>query len=305
MTRTTDEQPPATARVTAAWGRRVEVTLKGGRRFQARLKGKSLRIVCGDFVTVEALAQESELLVTGMLERRNELARTDTRGRREVLAANIDRIAVVVAPVPRTDYFMTDRYLGAAELLGAEAAIVVNKADLAGSSPDACDEYAALGYPVFTTSAATGHGLDELAAWIDGSVAVLVGQSGVGKSSLTNKLVPAADLATAGLNEKLDEGRHTTVAATMQPLPRGGALIDSPGVRDYAPHIDDERAVARAFVEIDAASADCRFADCLHLAEPDCNVKRLATSGEIGERRYQSYRRLLNTVRQVVSTSRF
>ena len=305
MERLTDSSEQALARVSAAWGRRVRVRFDDGRTRQARLKGRSLRIVCGDLVTVEELVNESDLLVTGRRDRRNELARTDARGRREVLASNIDQIAVVIAPVPRVDPFMTDRYVGAGELMGCETCIVYNKSDLAESEPELLQQTASLGYPVFRTSAVTGEGLNALAAWIGASVTIFVGQSGVGKSSITNRLVPDAELETASLNEKLGEGRHTTVAATLQDLPGGGSLVDSPGVRDYAPHIDDERSVPRAFVEIDAAAVNCRFADCLHVKEPDCNVKCLVEIGKIGERRYRSYRRLLNTVRQVGSASRF
>jgi ribosome biogenesis GTPase len=122
---------------------------------------------------------------------------------------------------------------------------------------------------------------------------MLVGQSGVGKSSLLNALVPEVELATAGISSATGEGRHRTTATTLHPLPGGGELLDSHGVRDFAPALDDPRLAAIGFREIVAAADHCRFANCRHMREPGCAVKAGVESGAIAPRRYESYRRLL------------
>jgi ribosome biogenesis GTPase len=122
----------------------------------------------------------------------------------------------------------------------------------------------------------------------------MVGQSGIGKSSLINALVPGASVEVGKLSPATDEGKHTTTASVMHKLPNGGRLIDTPGVREFIPHISDSRNVQAGFREIIDAAEKCRFSDCQHLREPDCAVKNLVTSGKIGRRRYESYKRLIH-----------
>ena len=258
-----------------------------------------MRLVCGDDVDVRMIADETDWLIESQRPRRSELARIDSKGRREVLAANLDRVFVVVAAAPAPDLFIVDRFLGAAQLMGCEGSIVLNKSDLQPSLSRMFSGYEALGYDVLETSARTCQGVDRLEREIGLQTVVLVGQSGVGKTSLMNAIVPAAELRTGRLDRTGKAGRHTTVAAQLLRLPRGGGLIDSPGVRDFAPYIDNEREVAFAYREIAAAAENCRFADCRHRAEPDCRVKEAVETGSIDARRYTSYRRLLNLTRQL------
>jgi len=285
--------------VTAARGHRLELEAADGRRLPARTKGKRLRVVCGDRVEAAPIAGEDDWLVAAVAPRDNLLARIDSRGRAETLAANLDQLVVTAAVLPEPDFFIVDRYLCAAELMGIEAAVVMNKIDIAHAAPAELAGYESLGYPVLRVSAETGTGIDALAALLAGHVSMLVGQSGVGKSSLINAVVPGAGQRTAAVSTARREGRHTTVAAEMITLPRGGRLIDSPGVRDFAPHIAADVDVGAGFREIRAASASCRFNDCLHRSEPGCAVRAAVETGEISERRYASYRRLLNLTRQL------
>lgn len=278
----------------AAYGQRLMVEDAAGRRHPAFVARRGLRLVCGDRVRWMAEADAGDRAVVERLPRDSELTRPDSRGRSEVLAANITQLVVVCAPRPEPDPFIIDRYLAAAEVMGVAAAIVCNKADLPDSVPaDLLDEFAGLGYPVLRASAAAGSGLAALQARLAGHNSMLVGQSGVGKSSLLNALVPDVELATAGISSATGEGRHRTTATTLHALPGGGELLDSPGVRDFAPALDDPRLAATGFREIVAAAGDCRFANCRHMREPGCAVKAAVETGAIAPRRYESYRRLL------------
>jgi len=284
------------ALVTATFSQRMRLRLTDGSEVTGRLKGKKIRPVCGDRVEAQAIANEPEWLITGIVPRRNELARPDRRGRIEVLAANIDLVAVVTADAPAADWYIVDRYLAAAELIGVPALVIFNKTDLgdASASTDTeLAEFAKAGYAAVRCSAKSGENMNELKGYFSNHTAIIVGQSGVGKSSLINFLIRDADQQTAELSRSTGEGRHTTVNSVMWTLPGGGAVIDSPGVRDYAPAIDSPDLVARGFREIDERAQSCRFANCLHLREPDCAVKAAVDDENISARRYESYRRLL------------
>lgn len=237
---------------------------------------------------------DGDVAVVEVLPRETELTRPDSRGRVEVLAANIDQVVVVCAPEPAPDPFIIDRYLAAAEAMGAAALVACNKIDLPDTDAlDVLEEFHAVGYPVLRVSALTDTGLDALRAALAGHCSILVGQSGVGKSSLLNALLPGIEAATAAISVATGEGRHRTTATTLHALACGGALLDSPGVRDFAPALGDPRLAATGFREIVAAAEHCRFANCRHMREPGCAVKGGVDDGKISARRYESYRRLL------------
>jgi ribosome biogenesis GTPase len=263
----------------------------------ARIKGKKLRPVCGDRVTAIAIPNEPDWLITSISRRDNELTRPDRRGRTDVLAANIGTLVVVAAVEPKPDWYVVDRYLASAENMGASAIVVFNKIDLITSPTDEFSvlaEYERCDYPVLQCSAESGLNLDQLAALLIDQTAIIVGQSGVGKSSIINKLISNAAQKTAAISASTGEGKHTTVNSVMLDLPNGGAVIDSPGVRDYAPAIETADEVIRGFREISNAGQDCRFANCNHLREPDCAVKSAVDAGDISPRRYESFKRLMN-----------
>lgn len=282
------------ALVVATYSRRMQLRLPDGRRVDARIKGKRIKPVCGDRVEAGPIPGEADWLITALCDRRNELTRPNLRGQVEVLAANIDRLLVMAAPTPEPDWSIVDRYLCAAELIDASAAVIFNKTDLPAveSVDDALDDYAKIGYRAVRCSAKTGLNLDAVAALLRDGVSIIVGQSGVGKSSLINRLLQDDRQRVAAVSDRSGEGRHTTVNSAMLPLPGGGAVIDSPGVRDYAPALRPEEVVV-GYREIAATGRDCRFANCRHLREPGCAVKAAVENGAISKRRYDSYRHLL------------
>jgi ribosome biogenesis GTPase len=288
------------ATVIATYSRRMRVRLDDGSEADARIKGKRLKAVCGDRVRVEPLPDEEEYLITAICERCNELTRPNMRGQVEVLAANIDYLCVVAAAAPRADWFIVDRYLCAAELMGIGAGLLYNKIDLDPDPPTGeLDVYREVGYDVVTCSAVTGAGIEAAGKLLEGHCGIIVGQSGVGKSSIINRLVGSALQRTADISGKTREGRHTTVNSSMITLPGGGEIIDSPGVRDYAPALESTAAASTGFREIRAAAVECRFANCRHLREPGCAVKTRVDAGAISARRYESYKRIVNLTEQL------
>ncbi len=293
---------PDRAIVIATYSRRMRLQLARGDQVDARIKGKRIKPVCGDRVDAEPIANEPDWLITAIRERDNELTRPNMRGQVEVLAANLDYLVVVAAVKPRADWFIVDRYLCSAETMGIAAAVVYNKVDLENKDPDAEEElasYADIGYDVVRCSALLREGTDQVATLLKGRCAIIVGQSGVGKSSIINALVADAKQRTSTLSDRTGEGRHTTVNSVMIALPGGGSVIDSPGVRDYAPALESSTVAADGFREITETAQHCKFSNCRHLREPDCAVQAAVQSGTINRRRFQSYKRVINLTDQL------
>lgn len=291
--------PESVATVIAAYSRRMRLRLDDGREVDARIKGKKLRPVCGDHVRATPISKEDDWLITAVDSRTNELARPNASGRKEVLAANVDLVVVVAATAPKPDWFIVDRYLCAAEIMRADGLVVFNKIDLADGARDALQVYDDIGYRTVCTSAETGRNIETLGKLLANRTAIIVGQSGVGKSSLINRLASDAWQKTADISAKRGEGRHTTVNSAMIPLPGGGEVIDSPGVRDYAPMLRTTDDAIIGYKEIHRAGEGCRFTNCKHMKEPGCAVKAAVEGGEIDARRYESYRRSLILMEQL------
>lgn len=285
------------ATIIATYSRRMRLRLASGQEVDARIKGKRMKAVCGDTVTAVPIENETDWLITKIGLRRNELTRPNMRGQVEVLAANIDTLVVMASVSPLPDWFIVDRYLCAAELMGINSIVVFNKIDLlVGHDIEIPElqEYRDLGIPVIECSAETGEGTQDIQKLLVDQCGIIVGQSGVGKSSLINKWVTESQQRTADISSKTGEGRHTTVNSVMISLHDGGSIIDSPGVRDYAPALSSASDAALGFREIAAAAQSCRFANCRHLREPGCAVKDGVDEGTISYRRYESFKRVVN-----------
>jgi len=300
--RHTSPMSEQSATVIATFSRRMGIRLSNGDEAMARIKGKRVRPVCGDRIIVESIENESDWLITSIGKRSNELTRPNMRGKVEVLAANVDTLVVVASVAPVPDWYIVDRYLCAAELMGVDSLVVFNKTDLlVGHNIEIPElgEYREIGISVFECSAETGKGVGEIRKALANQCAIVVGQSGVGKSSLINQLIDDSRQLTADISSKSGEGRHTTVNSVMIPLGDGGSVIDSPGVRDYAPALSSTVDAALGFREIAKAADGCRFANCRHLREPGCAVKDGVEQETISYRRYESFKRVVSLTQKL------
>ena len=284
-----------TGTVVARYGKQALVENAAGDRVLCHLRSHLESPVAGDNV-VWARSDEAGVILT-LMERQNVLYRPDIRGRPRPVAANIQLLLVVFAPEPAPQANLLDRYLVAAEHIGVEAALVLNKADLLKDIrlPEQLEQYAALGYRTLTTHHDMPDGAD-LANLIGERTVVLVGQSGVGKSSLIQRVLPDASIRVGALSELADKGRHTTTTAELFHLPNGGRLIDSPGVREFGLAHVTATDIAQGFREFSPFLGRCRFRDCRHEQEPECALRMAVSDGAISEARFESYRQICQSV---------
>jgi ribosome biogenesis GTPase len=269
----------------------LEASLRG------RVKQKDARIVSvGDLVTLERT--DEAVRISGLIDRTSALTRHGVARRREqVIVANVDQVIVTVAVTsPEPDLLMVDRLLALAGLNALTGLIVVNKIELAESAtlPPVMAAYVDAGYDVTLTSAKTGAGVERLGELLEGRISVFTGQSGVGKSSLLNALMPGLDLRVGEVGQKKGRGRHTTVASALYAYPRGGYVADTPGLQYLSLWDVDPTELDQGFAEFGEFAAGCRFGDCRHRREPGCEVRDAVNRGEILERRYESYLGLLD-----------
>ncbi|MFO7859258.1 MAG: ribosome small subunit-dependent GTPase A [Ectothiorhodospiraceae bacterium] len=284
-------------RVVVAHGDHCVVNTTDGELVRCAVRRRTGRPVCGDWVSWSG-TPPSDGVIEGIEARHNTVTRTDYRGRAKPLAANMDQMVFVCAPQPAPDARLLDRYLVLATSLGLPTLVVVNKADLreaAGNGVPAAitESVARHDCAVHSTSATDGTGLSPLAHALGHRASLLVGQSGVGKSSLINALVPDHSARTAAISTASGQGRHTTTATTLYPLPAGGALVDAPGVRTLRLGHLDRAGIEAGFPEIASAAADCDYRDCEHGQEPGCAVAAAAARGTIDAERLARFRELL------------
>jgi ribosome biogenesis GTPase len=255
----------------------------------------SLRNPCtGDWAVID-LAAEPAPVVKALLPRRTAVVRggAGERSDGQVLAANVDHVLITVSLATKSEVGRIERLLALAWESGAQPVVVLTKADVAHDPQQIIDvELAAPGATVLAVSALTGEGMEVLAAVLTGGSGALIGQSGVGKSTLTNALVGVEVMATGGTRDVDEKGRHTTTTRELIPLPGGGVLIDTPGLRSVG-LFGGESGLAQAFSDIEELADNCRFGDCDHRTEPGCAVLAALADGSLPERRLESYRKLL------------
>jgi ribosome biogenesis GTPase len=276
--------------IVAAFGRHYEILLDSGETATGYPRGKKSELACGDIVTINTDGQ-----IVGHEARHTLLHRSDAY-RQKLIAANATQLVMVVATEPSFNDTLLSRALVAAECQEMRTLIVLNKADLSELLPAAratLAPFAALGYPVIELCAKQD--VSALAERLEGETSVLVGQSGMGKSTLTNAFIPLASAATREISTALDSGKHTTTCTRVYALQNGlsGRLIDSPGLQEFGLAHLTRNDIESAFREFRPLLGHCKYRDCLHLHEPECAVKTAAQRGEIHPRRLEHFHQLI------------
>jgi ribosome biogenesis GTPase len=280
-------------RIVAAFGRHYEVELDDGRIVNGIPRGKKSPYACGDRVSLGPL-HDSEAQILAHAPRTSLLYRSD-QWKQKMIAANATQIVLVVATEPGFSDELISRALVAVRHQHMRAVIVLNKCDLTAALPAARAQlapYAAIGVPVVELSALND--ASALAPLLAGQVSVLVGQSGMGKSTLTNALIPGAAAATREISTALDSGKHTTTHARLYRLPGGGELIDSPGLQEFGLAHLTRGEIELGFAEFVDHLGHCRFRDCRHENEPDCAIKAAVAAGKIDARRLAHFTTIAN-----------
>ncbi len=277
--------------IVASFGRRYLVELPDASTLDCVTRGKRGLLASGDRVTV-ARSASGRGVIEAVGPRKTLLYRSD-RARQKLVAANVTQIVIVIAPVPAYSEDLVNRCLVAAEHGGMAALIVLNKSDVpqAQTALKALELYRKLGYRVVAVSAKRDPG--PLLPHLKGETSVLVGQSGMGKSTIINGLIPAAAVRVAEISAALDSGRHTTTHTRLYHLDARSHVIDSPGMQVFGLHHLDGPALEHAFVEFRPWLGQCRFRDCRHMAEPGCAIADACAGGEISAQRLESYRALV------------
>lgn len=290
------QKPIQQGLVISYFGSSVAVEADDGQVFQCHLRRNQALPVVGD--RVEWQPESGNVgVITAIAPRRSLLARGDARGEQKPIAANLDLLVIVMSPPPIFSEYLIDRYLVAAELLTIQPIIVLNKADLLDDSSrqatlDKLTPYRQIPYVVVLSSVISEGGLRELSAELNDKTAVLVGPSGVGKSSIIAALSLGETIRIGDVTAR-GTGKHTTTATRLYHLPQGGKLIDSPGVREFTLWPVSKQDVLHGFKEFAHFLTGCKFRDCQHLAEPGCAVQAALTAGKISPQRYMSYQELM------------
>ena len=277
-------------KVITRYGQRQLVEAKNGEIFQCVSRQNIGFSVAGDEVLFQKTKQ-GEAIVTAIYPRRTELQRKD-----KLIAANIDQLWLVVAIEPHYEFDLIDRYLIMAENSNLPIGIVINKIELSKNESqlnDDFDHYRNIGYDVHTMSVKSDLNVISFKEKLVNKSHIFLGQSGVGKSSLINALIPDLELRVNEISIKSKLGKHTTTNTTIYHIPSGGDLIDSPGVREFQLDNLSEEQIVRGFREFKALSDQCRFRNFNHINEPDCAIKMALESGKINENRYESYLNIL------------
>lgn len=281
-------------RVVAAHGRQYVVELADATRLPCFPRGKKSDIACGDYVEVQQSSSDQGVIEAikpraSLLYRSNEI-------RQKLIAANVDQLVIVVATEPAFSDELITRALLAAESEEIEPLIVLNKCDLADKLPAAKQQLAVLvnlGYQILELSA-RDHA-EELRPYLAGKTSVLVGQSGMGKSTLVNALIPEARAATREISQALDSGKHTTTHATLYHLDENSHLIDSPGLQEFGLGHLDRQEIEHSFPEFRPFLGECRFRDCHHDREPNCAITAALSNGDISMGRFAIYQRIVGS----------
>ena len=294
--------------VVAHYGKRVEVESLGAAEDAGSTDGEVVschfRTNLGSLVTGDKVVwrrSKDAGVIVGVQDRHSQLQRPDPYGDLKTIAANIDRIIIVAAPYPEPHANLIDRYLVATEALGLTPLILFNKSDRIDTSNQTkldwlTERYTSLGYDVLRVSTKTRENIEQLTAYLANYTSVFVGQSGVGKSSLINSLLPGYEIKVGELSEATQKGTHTTTTAHLYHFPSGGHLIDSPGIREFGLWHMEPADVLDGFIEFRPLLGHCKFRDCKHDREPGCALHKALDTGEISQSRFDSCNMILSSL---------
>jgi ribosome biogenesis GTPase len=291
--------PPQHGLLIMRHGRNVLVEASSGQLYTCHIRQNIQDIVAGDRVIWQQDKEDSGV-VTAVEPRLSAFYKVISTPPQKPLAANVTQLIIVIAPEPAPAWELLDKYLLAAELMQLQPLLVLNKCDLLNERtndlPTLLQYYQQLGYPALHLSTVTGEGVPQLKARLQQQISVVVGQSGVGKSSLIQLLLPHEAIKVGAISTAIALGKHTTSNARLYHLPDGGDIIDSPGVRDIEIGKLTRQQIHYGFIDCRDFIGQCKFRDCRHENEPDCAIKTAITRGDISQARYASLMKLLGTI---------
>lgn len=290
------ETPNLPARVITNFGKTIIAELENRELIRCSPRQNLQQIVCGDNVLIQKL-DNKDAVVTAVLERESLLKKPGFGGKLKPMAANIDQVVIVMSVSPPPNTYLIDRYLVATENLNASGLIILNKTDLADENTDLkalLNEYRELGYNVLPTSIKDKNSIKALDLALNERTSIMVGLSGVGKSSLINTLLPEQNIRVGEVSAASGEGTHTTTSSILYHLPNGGEIIDSPGVRDFGLWNNSAEDVLYGFKEIRDLAGQCKFSDCKHDVEPGCVINKAVDDGLIKQQRFQNYKKIIH-----------
>jgi ribosome biogenesis GTPase / thiamine phosphate phosphatase len=299
--------------IISRFGQHADVESEQGEVFRCNIRRSVDSLVCGDKVLWRQ-GKATEHSISGVIEaveeRKTMLCRPDVYDGIKPIAANIDQILIVSSVLPAFNSDIIDRYLVAAEQTGITPVLLLNKTDLLNDENQqeitaSLKIYQAIGYQVYQVSNESGQGIDELRVLLKDKISIFVGQSGVGKSTLVNSLMPELGLVTKQVSDNSGLGQHTTTVARLFHFTQGGDLIDSPGIREFGLwHLNPEQ-VFNGFTEFEQFLGLCKFRDCKHQQDPDCALTIAVKNNEIYRERFDSFQRILASLGDNKLTSRF
>ena len=308
-----DESSTQTARVISHHGRQLFAETENLERIKCKIRQNLGDIACGDYVIVQqtlnatdanqtetqsAVQREAQYVVVAVKDRTNLLNKTGFNNTIKPVAANIGQVVIVTSLKPKPNPYLIDRYLTAAENLPSRAVIIINKVDLMDYETkcqvdDLTSLYQGIGYQVIISSMKQNVGLDEISEALSNTTSILVGLSGVGKSSIVKAILPKVEIKIGETSKATGEGKHTTTVSALYHLKDNGIIIDSPGVRDFTPTNKSIDEISKGFVDVREFIGLCKFANCSHQNEPEYAMKQAVAEGKLNEQRFKNYLRLI------------
>ncbi len=297
----TDETSTQTARVISHHGRQLFAETENNERIKCKIRQNLGDIACGDYVLVEqahSATGDAQNVIVAIKERSNLLVKTGFAGAIKPVAANIGQLVVVTSLKPKPNPYLIDRYLTAAENLPAKATIIINKIDIMDAGTKTIVEdltalYQGIGYRVIKASIKQNIGMDEISDTLSNTTSILVGLSGVGKSSIVKAILPKEEIKIGETSKTTGEGKHTTTVSALYHLKENGIIIDSPGVRDFTPSNKNIDEITHGFIDVRKFNGLCKFTNCSHHNEPECAVKQAVADGKLNNQRLNNYLRLV------------